>query len=657
MQENWIGKSEGAEVDFSLVGRPEKMRIFTTRPDTIFGVSFMVLAPESNWATILTTPSEKQKVEAYLKECKGRTERERQTDIKRVSGVFTGSFAVHPFTGKNIPIWIGDYVLGGYGTGAIMAVPAHDSRDYAFAKHFQLPILEVVAGGDISVEPFESKEGKIVNSDFLNGLEVKAAIKKANEEIEKRGQGERKTNFRLRDAIFSRQRYWGEPFPICYKDGLPNVVPEMPVKLPEVDKYLPTETGEPPLGRAKHWQSKEGYPLELSTMPGFAGSSAYYFRYMDSKNDQALLSPEAAKYWKEVDLYIGGSEHATGHLIYARFWCKFLYDIGTGPVDEPFKKLINQGMITGRSNFVYRLKSDPNTFVSYGIKDKYDVQTLHVNVEFVTNDILDRDQFRGWREEYANAKFILESSVVGGNAVEVYRCGTAVEKMSKSFYNVVNPNQICEEYGADTLRLFEMFLGPLEQSKPWNTAGIEGVFRFIQKLWRWVHGGENSDTLLLDDKPAPEACLRLLHQTIEKVTKDIETLNFNVCVSQFMICVNEFSTHKVQNKEFIETFLVLLSPFAPHLAEEIWAKMGHTNSIASAAWPKADPKLLVASSMRIVVQVNGKLRDEFECSVSATEEEVFALALGRADIKRLSEGKEIKKKIYVPKKLVNLVIV
>lgn len=656
MQRNWIGKSEGAEVDFEVGST--KLRIFTTRPDTIFGVSFMVLAPESEWTPRLTTPEQKSAMDDYLIECKKRTERERQADVKKVSGVFTGSYAIHPFTKKKIPIWVGDYVLGGYGTGAIMAVPAHDSRDYAFAKHFNLPIPEVVAGGNIEESPYEAKEGKIINSDFLNGLDVKAAISRTIQEIESKNLGVKKTNFRLRDAIFSRQRYWGEPFPVYYKDGIPHTVPlnEMPIALPEVDKYLPTEQGDPPLGRAKNWKSKEGYPLELSTMPGFAGSSAYYFRYMDSKNPNALASKEALQYWKDVDLYVGGSEHATGHLIYSRFWCKFLFDLGHAPVDEPFKKLVNQGLIQGRSSFVYRLKNDPNTFVSAGLKSKYETQEIHVDVEFVDNDILDLDAFRAWRPEYKNAKFILETAEISGEKHEIYRCGFAVEKMSKSFYNVVNPDAVCAEYGADVLRLFEMFLGPLEQYKPWNTSGIEGVSRFTQKLWRWLHQGDEGP-LAVNDTPAPEASLRLLHQTIDKVTKDIESLNFNTCVSQFMICVNEFASAKTLNRDLVEKFLIVLAPFAPHLSEEIWEKLGHKDSITKAPWPKADPKLLVADTMRIVVQINGKLKDQFDCPISSTQEEVLAMALSREDVKKQTAGKEIKKQIYVPKKLVNLVVV
>ncbi len=649
MQRNWIGKSEGAEVDFAVEGGPT-IRVFTTRPDTLFGVSFLVLAPESSLVAELSTNKE---VPAYLEEVKKRTERERQADVKKVSGVFTGSYAIHPFTKEKLPIWIADYVLGGYGTGAIMAVPGHDSRDYAFAQHFKLPIREVVQGGDLTKEAFESESGVIVNSDFLNGLTAPEAKKKAIQKIAEKGLGVAKTNYRLRDAIFSRQRYWGEPFPVYYKNELPHILPldEMPVELPAVDKFLPTETGEPPLGRAKNWQTKEGFPLELSTMPGFAGSSAYYLRYMDPHNPNALVDKEAANYWREVDLYIGGSEHATGHLLYSRFWCKFLFDIGLSPFDEPFKKLVNQGMIQGRSNFIYRLKSDPNTFVSAGLKKQYQVQELHVDIGLVHNDILNIPAFQASRPEYKSAKFILENA----DGKEFYRCGFAVEKMSKSLFNVVNPDSVCDQYGADTLRLFEMFLGPLEQFKPWNTSGIEGVSRFVQKLWRLAHGGDG-EALVLAEGAAPESALRTLHQTIEKVTRDIETLNFNTSVSQFMICVNELAQAKVLHREILEPLTILLSPFAPHLAEELWEKLGHKESVSSAPWPKANPAYLVADTLKIAVQVNGKLRGQFEVAAGATEEEILQQALANPDVKKFTEGKEIKKKIYVPKKLVNLVI-
>ena len=649
-QRNWIGKSVGAEMRFQIEGSEESFEIFTTRPDTIFGVTFMVLAPESDWVAKLTTKEKRAEVDIYVKEAKNRTERDRQADVKNISGVFTGRYAIHPFTKKQIPIWVGDYVLGGYGTGAIMAVPAHDSRDHAFAKHFKLPIISVIEGSDCQDEPLEAKAGKMQNSDFLNGLEVPEAIRRANDEIEKRKIGRKKTNYRLRDAIFSRQRYWGEPFPIYYKDGVPKAMAlkDLPVELPEVDKYLPTETGEPPLGRAKNWATKEGYPLELSTMPGFAGSSAYFFRYMDPHNDQAMASKEATNYWQDVDLYVGGSEHATGHLIYARFWTKVLFDLGHVPIDEPFKKLVNQGLIQGRSSFVYRLKNDRNTFVSHGLKSKYETQEIHVDVSFVQNDILDQDKFRAWRPEFKEAKFILEDNQ--------YRCGWAVEKMSKSFYNVVNPDTVVNDYGADTLRLFEMFLGPLEQAKPWNMQGIEGVSRFLQKTWRWYHGGDDrKDDLAVDNNPATQDQLRVLHQTIEKITKDIENLSFNTSIAQFMICINELSG-KTQNREVLETFAILLSPFAPHIAEELWEKLGHKDSIERAPWPKADPKYLKSDTIKIVVQINGKLRGEVMVPAESSESDVFTAVEASEAIASHLAGKTIRKKIYVKGKLVNYVV-
>ncbi len=646
-QRNWIGKSEGAEVRFAIDGTSEAFEIFTTRPDTIFGVSFMVLAPESEWVEKVTTPAEKKKVDAYVKEAKNRSERERQADVKNVSGVFTGRNAVHPFTGKPIPIWVSDYVLGGYGTGAIMAVPAHDSRDHAFAKHFHLPILPVVEGGDCQAEPLEAKSGKMQNSDFLNGLEVPQAILRAIKEIESKKLGRRKINYRLRDAIFSRQRYWGEPFPIYYKDGMPHAIRELPVELPEVDKYLPTETGEPPLGRAKNWQTTEGYPIELSTMPGFAGSSAYFFRYMDPHNESALASKEALNYWREVDLYVGGSEHATGHLIYSRFWTKVLFDLGHVPVDEPFKKLVNQGLIQGRSSLVYRLKKDPNTFVSYELKKDHDVQEIHVDVSLVQNDVLDQAGFKNWRPEFKNAKFITKDGE--------YRTGYAIEKMSKSLFNVVNPDSVVNEYGADTLRLFEMFLGPLEQAKPWNTQGIEGVFRFLQKVWRWYHGGDDRDELLVDDAPAAKEHLRVLHQTIDKVSKDIDALSFNTSVAQFMICVNELSG-KTNSREILESFAVLLSPFAPHIAEELWQKLGHKESVEHTPWPKVDPSLLKSDTVKVVIQVNGKLRGECMVPMNAAEEDVFRAAEAVETVKIHLADKSIRKRIYVKNKLVNFVV-
>jgi leucyl-tRNA synthetase len=661
MQRHWIGKSVGAEMDFALEGRSEKLRIFTTRPDTIFGVSFMVLAPESEWVDKLTTPAQKAAVAAYVQKCKQKTERERQAEVNNVTGVFTGANAIHPFTGKPIPVWIGDYVLGGYGTGAIMAVPAHDLRDHAFALKFKLPITEVVSGGaDVQAQAHEAKSGKAVNSDFLNGLETPAAIARANEEIEKRGLGLRKTNFRLRDAIFSRQRYWGEPFPVFYENGQPRILPlsELPVELPDVDKFLPTETGEPPLGRAKNWVTKAGLPLELSTMPGFAGSSAYYLRYMDPKNTKELVSQEAAQYWRQVDLYIGGTEHATGHLIYSRYWCQFLFDLGVAPEKEPFKKLVNQGMIQGRSAIVYRLKNDPNTYVSSGLRSKHETVEIHVDVSMVHDDRLDMDQFRAWRPDLKNAKFLTESYEHAGNRLEMYRCGSAVEKMSKSLYNVVNPDRVCDEYGADTLRLFEMFLGPLEQSKPWNTSSIEGVFRFLQKLWRWAHGGDDrAEALSANDVAAPDEAMRVLHQSIEKITRDVEAMSFNTVVSQLMILVNELTSQKVTNRAVMELVTVLVSPIAPHIAEELWEKLGHEESVERAPWPKVDSKWLVADSMKIVVQVNGKLRGEFTCAAGTPEAEVLAQASALEEVKKFTEGKEIKKRVYVPKKLVNFVAV
>jgi leucyl-tRNA synthetase len=575
-QRNWIGRSVGAVINFKTAD-DFSFDIFTTRADTIFGVTFMVLAPESELVDRLTTPGQREAVDAYLLRTKKRTERERIAD-KSVSGVFSGSYALHPFTGEKLPIWISDYVLAGYGTGAIMAVPAHDSRDYAFAKHFNLPIIPLIEGCDVSEESFDAKEGIMINSGFLNGLTVKEAITKAIEEVENRNLGYRKVNFRLRDAIFSRQRYWGEPFPVYYKDGMPYTLDEseLPLELPEVDKYLPTETGEPPLGRAKNWKTKEGYPLELSTMPGFAGSSAYYLRYMDPRNDQALVSEEANRYWRNVDLYIGGTEHATGHLIYSRFWNKFLFDIGVSCEEEPFKKLVNQGMIQGRSNFVYRIKGT-NTFVSYNLKGEYDVTPIHVDVNIVHNDLLDLKAFRSWNPEYSDAEFILEDGK--------YICGWAVEKMSKSMFNVVNPDVIVEKYGADTLRLYEMFLGPLELSKPWDTNGIDGVHRFLRKLWNLFHA--NGEFSVSDEEPTREE-LKSLHKLIRKVTFDIENFSFNTSVSAFMICVNELSQLKCNKRAILGDLLICLAPFAPHIAEELWHKLGNRETICDATFPEVN---------------------------------------------------------------------
>ena len=579
-QRNWIGRSVGAVINFKTAD-DFSFDIFTTRADTIFGVTFMVLAPESELVDRLTTPGQREAVDAYLLRTKKRTERERIAD-KSVSGVFSGSYALHPFTGEKLPIWISDYVLAGYGTGAIMAVPAHDSRDYAFAKHFNLPIIPLIEGCDVSEESFDAKEGIMINSGFLNGLTVKEAITKAIEEVENRNLGYRKVNFRLRDAIFPRQRYWGEPFPVYYKDGMPYTLDEseLPLELPEVDKYLPTETGEPPLGRAKNWKTKEGYPLELSTMPGFAGSSAYYLRYMDPRNDQALVSEEANRYWRNVDLYIGGTEHATGHLIYSRFWNKFLFDIGVSCEEEPFKKLVNQGMIQGRSNFVYRIKGT-NTFVSYNLKGEYDVTPIHVDVNIVHNDLLDLKAFRSWNPEYSDAEFILEDGK--------YICGWAVEKMSKSMFNVVNPDVIVEKYGADTLRLYEMFLGPLELSKPWDTNGIDGVHRFLRKLWNLFHA--NGEFSVSDEEPTREE-LKSLHKLIRKVTFDIENFSFNTSVSAFMICVNELSQLKCNKRAILGDLLICLAPFAPHIAEELWHKLGNRETICDATFPEVNEAYL-----------------------------------------------------------------
>ena len=652
IQRNWIGRSEGAEVLFKLKGQDTGFEIFTTRPDTIFGVSFMVLAPESEWVQKVTTKEQTSAVENYLEDCKKKSQRERMTDVKKVSGVFTGAYCTHPFSGKDIPIWIGDYVLGGYGTGAIMAVPAHDTRDYAFAKHFNLPITEVVSGGDISKESYDAKEGKLVNSDFLNGLEVKEAIKKAIAQIEEKKLGVKKINYRLRDAIFSRQRYWGEPFPVYYKQGIPKMLKEseLPLELPEVDAYLPTETGEPPLGRARNWHNKDGDAYELSTMPGFAGSSAYFLRYMDSQNNKELVSKEAVSYWQDVDLYLGGSEHATGHLIYSRFWNKFLFDLGIAVKDEPFKKLINQGMIQGRSNFVYRLKNDVNKFVSVGLKDKYDTQELHVDVNIVENDILDTQAFKKWRAEFAKAEFIFEQA----DGKDVYRCGWAVEKMSKSMFNVVNPDLVVEKYGADTLRLYEMFLGPLEQSKPWNTQGIEGVSRFLNKFWRLFHN-DNEQWELSNAEPSKDE-LKVLHGTIKKVHEDIENFSFNTSVAAFMIAANELGKLKCNKKAILEPLVVVLAPFAPHFAEELWNQLGHSESITTAPWPVHEEKYLVESSYNYPISFNGKTRFFIEISLDADAKAVEELVKSHEETIKYLDGKPIKKLIFVPKRIVNIVI-
>lgn len=650
-QRNWIGRSEGAEMHFSIDGRDDiDLEIFTTRADTVFGVTFMVLAPESEYVDKVTTAEQREAVTSYIAATKRRTERERLMD-KHVSGVFTGAYAVNPLTGKKIPIWVSDYVLAGYGTGAIMAVPAHDSRDYAFARHFDLPIIPLIEGADVSEQSFDAKEGIMMNSEGpelnLNGLTVKEAIAATKNFIKEKGIGRVKVNYRLRDAIFSRQRYWGEPFPVYYKEGIPCMLDDkdLPLLLPEIDAYLPTEQGEPPLGRAKNWKTADGYPLELNTMPGFAGSSAYYLRYMDPRNHDALVSKEADEYWRNVDLYIGGTEHATGHLIYSRFWNKFLYDLGIVVEEEPFKKLINQGMIQGRSNFVYRIK-DTNTFVSAGKKKDYDVTPIHVDVNIVKNDVLDTEAFRKWRPEYNDAQFVLEDD---GR----YICGYAVEKMSKSMFNVVNPDDIVATYGADTLRLYEMFLGPLEQSKPWDTNGIDGVNRFLKKLWALFYKGEE---FLPDDSAASEEDLRSLHRLIAKVTADIDNFSFNTSVAAFMICVNELTSHRCRSRQVLQSLLVLLTPFAPHIAEELWHALGNTTTICDAQWPQAEERYLKADTQTYAVSFNGKARFTITVAAGTERADVERLALSNSAATKWLEGKQIVKIIVVPGKIVNVVV-
>ena len=649
-QRNWIGYSEGAEMTFPVADSDKSLLIFTTRADTIFGVTFMVLAPESIYVDDVVTPDQRAAVDAYIDEVKHKTERERMIE-KKVSGVFTGSYAVNPITGNNIPIYISDYVLAGYGTGAIMAVPAHDSRDYAFAKHFDLPIIPLIEGADVSEESFDAKEGIMANSSNerlqLNGLTVKEAIARTKEYIEETGIGHVKVNYRLRDAIFSRQRYWGEPFPIYYdENNQPQPLDEsqLPLQLPEVDKFLPTETGEPPLGRAKNWVTTDGYPLELNTMPGFAGSSAYYLRYMDPHNDEALVSREADEYWRQVDLYVGGTEHATGHLIYSRFWNKFLYDYGYVCEAEPFRKLVNQGMIQGRSNFVYRIK-DTNKFVSLNLKDDYDVTPIHVDVNIVHTDALDIEAFRLWRPEFKDAEFILENGK--------YICGNAVEKMSKSMFNVVNPDDIVDRYGADTLRLYEMFLGPVEASKPWDTNGIDGVNRFLKRLWALFYKGDAMQ--LTDEKPSADA-LKSVHKLIKKVTGDIETFSYNTSVAAFMICVNELTSMKCRAREVYEPLVVLLAPFAPHIAEELWHVLGHDTTVCDAEWPTWNEEYLKESMVKYTVLFNGKPRYNIEVPAGTAQDEVQRIALSDAGAERWLDGKQPKKVIVVPNKIVNVVV-
>ena len=648
-QRNWIGRSEGAEMQFRIAGSDVEMTVFTTRADTVFGVTFMVLAPESKYVDMITTPDQRQAVADYREQVKRKTERERLID-KTVSGVFTGAYAVNPLSGKEIPVYVSDYVLAGYGTGAIMAVPAHDSRDYAFARHFNLPVIPLIEGADVSEESFDAKEGRMINSAGpgldLNGMEVKDAIAATKRYIEEKGIGRVKVNYRLRDAIFSRQRYWGEPFPVYYKDGVPHTLPldKLPLQLPEIDKYLPTETGEPPLGRAKDWQTPEGYPLELNTMPGFAGSSAYYLRYMDPHNAEMLVSPEANGYWRQVDLYVGGTEHATGHLIYSRFWNKFLYDLGLVCEPEPFKKLVNQGMIQGRSNFVYRVK-DTNTFVSATLKKDYDTTPIHVDVNIVSNDILDLDAFRAWRPEYADAQFILDDGK--------YVCGWAVEKMSKSMFNVVNPDDIVERYGADTLRLYEMFLGPVEQSKPWDTNGIDGVNRFLRKLWGLYWRG---DQWLVTDDASSRESLKSINKLIKKVTSDIETFSYNTSVAAFMICVNELSQQKCHSRAVLEPLVVLMAPFAPHIAEELWHALGHDTTVCDATWPECDESCLVEDTVKYPVSFNGKARFTIELPADAGKEQIEAAALSAPEAAKWLDGKTVRKTIVVPGKIINIVV-
>lgn len=670
-QRNWIGRSEGTEMTFAVKDSDVKFTIFTTRADTIFGVTFMVLAPESELVAQLTTDAQRAEVEAYIEATKKRTERERIAD-RRVTGVFTGSYAVNPFTGDAIPVWVSDYVLAGYGTGAIMAVPAHDSRDYAFARHFNLPIIPLIEGADVSEESFDAKEGIVMNSPAagktaidgfsLNGLTVKEAIAATKHFVTEKGMGRVKVNFRLRDAIFSRQRYWGEPFPVYYQNGIPRLVPEdcLPLELPEVSRFLPTETGEPPLGNATRWawdtearcvtdnsriDGQKVCPLELSTMPGFAGSSAYYLRYMDPTNNTCLVSPEADKYWQNVDLYIGGSEHATGHLIYSRFWNKFLFDLGVSCQEEPFKKLVNQGMIQGRSNFVYRIK-DTNTFVSHGLKDQYDVTPIHVDVNIVQNDRLDIKAFKAWRPEYATAEFVLEG--------DQYICGWAIEKMSKSMYNVVNPDMIIDKYGADTLRLYEMFLGPINQSKPWDSNGIDGCFRFLRKTWNLYF--DKAGGFAATDTAATAENLKTLHKLIKKVTEDIETFSYNTAVPAFMIAVGELAAQKCTSREVLEQLVVLMAPFTPHIAEELWHLLGHDTTVCDAKWPEWNEDYLKEDSVTMSVSFNGKTRFTLDFPADADKAAVENAVMNSPQTAKYLEGKQVVKVIVVPGKIVNIVV-
>ena len=646
IQRNWIGRSVGAQVFFDVAGSERKLEIFTTRPDTIYGVTFMVIAPEHEWVMELTTEDNREAVEAYIAETKRRSERERIADTKRVSGVKTGSYAVNPFTGREIPIYISDYVLAGYGTGAIMAVPAHDSRDYAFARHFGLEIIPVVEGGNLEVESYDAKEGKVINSEIINGMDVKDAIHFMFEEVERRGLGKKLINYRLRDAIFSRQRYWGEPFPIYYKDDVAYRLTdeELPLQLPPIENFGPTEAGEPPLARVEGWHNSEGHPYELSTMPGFAGSSAYYLRYMDPHNNKGLVGKEANEYWRNVDLYVGGIEHATGHLMYSRFWNMFLYDLGYVCEEEPFKKLVNQGMIQGRSNFVYRIVGT-NKFVSLGLKGEYDTQEIHVDVNIVKNDILDLDAFRKWRPEFADAEFVLEDGK--------YICGWAIEKMSKSMFNVVNPDYIVDAYGADTLRMYEMFLGPLEQSKPWDTNGIDGVHKFLRRFWAKFYSRDG--VLLVNDEKATAAELKTLHKTIKKVGEDIENFSFNTSIAAFMICLNELGD--CSKREILEPLTALIAPFAPHIAEELWHEaLGKTTTVCDAEFPKFNAEYLVENSFEYPVMINGKLRFKQEYPLDMAQEAIQQQIVETEGARKWLEGKQPKKIIVVKGKIINIVM-
>jgi leucyl-tRNA synthetase len=644
IQRNWIGRSVGAQVFFEIKGFNQKLEIFTTRPDTIFGVTFMVIAPEHAWVGQLTTPENRESVSSYLEQTKKRSERERIAETRRVSGVFTGSYAINPFNGKEIPIYVSDYVLAGYGTGAIMAVPAHDSRDYAFARHFDIEIIPVVAGGNLEKESYDAKEGQLINSEFLNGLDVKEAIVRMFDTIEQRGLGKRIVNYRLRDAIFSRQRYWGEPFPIYYEGDIARPLPEneLPLQLPAISNFGPTAEGEPPLARVAGWNKTDDAPYELSTMPGFAGSSAYYLRYMDPHNDKALVSREADEYWRSVDLYVGGIEHATGHLMYSRFWNMFLYDLGYVCEKEPFKKLVNQGMIQGRSNFVYRVVGT-NKFVSLGLKGQYETQEIHVDVNIVHNDQLDLDAFRAWRPEFADAEFILEDGK--------YVCGWAIEKMSKSMYNVVNPDYIVEQYGADTLRMYEMFLGPLEQSKPWDTNGIDGVHKFLRRFWRQFF--KNDALAVTDEVPTPKE-LKILHKTIRKIREDIDNFSFNTSVAAFMICLNELG--ECHKRAILEPLVALLAPFAPHIAEELWEQLGHGDSVCDAPYPKYDEQHTVEHTFEYPVMINGKLRFKQTYDLKLSSTEIATDIVTHAVAQKWLEGKTPKKIIVVPGKIINIVL-